>query len=60
MQYVTPSVQFVLGVARVPRADAADALVGFALIWLALALFTLRACGTAASSCGSGRREVPA
>ena len=39
LQYMTPTLQFMLGVWIFHEAFTADRLVGFALIWLALALF---------------------
>jgi chloramphenicol-sensitive protein RarD len=41
LQYVTPTLQFVLGVLSFHEAFSADRLAGFALIWAALALFAL-------------------
>ena len=41
MQYVTPTVQFLLGILFFHEPMPAMRWVGFALIWLALALFTL-------------------
>jgi chloramphenicol-sensitive protein RarD len=41
LQYVTPTLQFMLGVWMFHEAFSAERLVGFALIWLALALFAL-------------------
>jgi chloramphenicol-sensitive protein RarD len=41
LQYVTPTLQFLLGVWMFHEAFSADRLVGFALIWGALALFAL-------------------
>ena len=40
MQYLTPSVQFVLGIAVFDEPMPAMRLAGFALIWVSLALFT--------------------
>jgi chloramphenicol-sensitive protein RarD len=39
LQYLTPTIQFLLGVLLFKEAFSADRLVGFALIWAALALF---------------------
>jgi chloramphenicol-sensitive protein RarD len=39
LQYLSPTLQFLLGVWIFHEAFSADRLVGFALIWLALALF---------------------
>ena len=39
LQYLSPTMQFLLGVWLFHEAFTADRLVGFALIWLALALF---------------------
>jgi len=39
LQYLSPTLQFLLGVWLFHEAFTADRLVGFALIWLALALF---------------------
>jgi chloramphenicol-sensitive protein RarD len=41
LQYVTPTMQFMLGVWLFHEAFTAERLVGFALIWIALALFAL-------------------
>jgi chloramphenicol-sensitive protein RarD len=41
LQYVTPTLQFMLGVWMFHEVFSAERLVGFALIWLALALFAL-------------------
>jgi chloramphenicol-sensitive protein RarD len=40
MQYLTPSVQFALGVIVFHEPMPAMRLAGFALIWVSLALFT--------------------
>jgi chloramphenicol-sensitive protein RarD len=39
LQYMSPTLQFLLGVWLFHEAFTADRLVGFVLIWLALALF---------------------
>jgi chloramphenicol-sensitive protein RarD len=39
LQYLAPTIQFLLGVLLFKEAFTADRLVGFALIWAALALF---------------------
>jgi chloramphenicol-sensitive protein RarD len=41
LQYLTPTLQFLLGVWLFHEAFTPDRLVGFALIWIALALFAL-------------------
>ncbi|WP_036176363.1 EamA family transporter RarD [Massilia sp. 9096] len=41
LQYVTPTLQFLLGVWMFHEAFSADRLAGFVLIWAALALFAL-------------------
>jgi len=41
LQYVTPTMQFVLGVWLFHESFTAERLVGFALIWIALVLFAL-------------------
>lgn len=41
LQYVTPTLQFLLGVWMFHEAFSADRLAGFVLIWCALALFAL-------------------
>ena len=41
LQYLSPTLQFLLGVWLFHEAFTADRLVGFALIWLALALFAI-------------------
>ncbi|MER5970132.1 EamA family transporter RarD [Streptomyces sp. NPDC002055] len=47
LQYVTPSIQFVLGVAVLHEEMPAGRWAGFALVWLALALLTWDALRTA-------------
>ena len=42
MQYLTPTVQFLLGILFFHEPMPAMRWVGFALIWLALVLFTAR------------------
>jgi chloramphenicol-sensitive protein RarD len=39
LQYLAPTIQFLLGILLFKEAFSADRLVGFALIWAALALF---------------------
>jgi len=51
LQYLSPTLQFLLGVWMFHEAFTADRLVGFALIWAALALFAAE---------GLLRRPVPA
>jgi chloramphenicol-sensitive protein RarD len=41
LQYVTPTMQFMLGVWLFHEAFTAERLVGFVMIWIALALFAL-------------------
>ncbi|MFL6708832.1 MAG: EamA family transporter, partial [Massilia sp.] len=41
LQYLSPTMQFVLGVWLFHEAFTGERLVGFVLIWLALALFAL-------------------
>jgi chloramphenicol-sensitive protein RarD len=41
LQYLSPTLQFLLGVWLFHEAFSADRLIGFALIWIALALFAL-------------------
>ena len=51
MQYLTPTVQFLLGILFFHEPMPAMRWVGFALIWLALVLFTAEsACGTGTGS----------
>jgi chloramphenicol-sensitive protein RarD len=41
LQYLSPTLQFLLGVWLFHEAFSADRLIGFALIWIALALFAI-------------------
>ena len=41
LQYLAPSLQFALGVAVYGEKVVADQLIGFAFVWVALALFTI-------------------
>ena len=43
LQYSVPTINLALGVARVRRGDAGVAIVGFALVWVGLALITVDA-----------------
>ena len=43
LQYIAPILQFALGRAVVPRADARRRWIGFVLVWIALVLFTFEA-----------------
>jgi chloramphenicol-sensitive protein RarD len=52
MQYLTPSIQFVIGVAVRHEALPAWRLVGFLVVWLALAVFTI-------DSAATRRRQQP-
>ena len=52
MQYLTPTVQFLLGILFFHEPMPAMRWVGFSLIWLALVLFTVSALRGAGSSTG--------
>jgi chloramphenicol-sensitive protein RarD len=41
LQYLTPTLQFLLGVAYFHEDMPAGRWIGFALVWVALAIFTL-------------------
>ena len=43
LQYLAPTIQFVLGLLVFDEAMTAVKWVGFALVWLALAIFTVEA-----------------
>jgi chloramphenicol-sensitive protein RarD len=43
LQYLAPTIQFALGLAVFHEAMPASRWIGFALVWLALVLFTLEA-----------------
>ena len=61
MQYLTPTVQFLLGILFFHEPMPAMRWVGFALIWLALALFTAASLRHAGSSGGCRPAEtIPA
>ena len=49
LQYLAPTIQFVLGLVVFHEAMCAVKWVGFALVWLALALFTADALRTGSS-----------
>ena len=41
LQYIAPSLQFMLGVFVYGEAFTTERLIGFSLIWVALAIYTL-------------------
>jgi chloramphenicol-sensitive protein RarD len=53
LQYLTPTIQFVIGVTVRHEPLGAVRLIGFVLVWLALIVFTID------SASGRRRRYVP-
>ena len=40
LQYIAPTMQFILGVTVFGESLSTDALIGFVLVWVALAIYT--------------------
>jgi len=57
LQYMTPSMQFLIGVAIYDEAMPLSRLAGFGLVWVALALFTFDGLRTARQDSRSARAE---
>jgi chloramphenicol-sensitive protein RarD len=60
LQYITPILQFLIGVLVDGEAMPLSRLAGFALVWLALAVFTLDALRAARLSAAAAREPAAA
>ena len=53
LQYIAPTLQFLLGVLVYREAFSSSQFIGFGLVWLGVIVFTARMCGSAAVPCES-------